>query len=208
MRLLILAVLAATTAACLPVPYVVAPLRVRAGAGAFIDEGGPAKTKRVLPTADVTVGVHPGQWFDGRGVRPLDFGLQYRLEHSAAGTRHGASLEASGLIPVEETRLFRLVPHLSFDVIRRADAWGVGATAGLGFELAAWTQGQDKGTAARMGVGAHAGEAGIGLDLAATYRRFPGANDWGVTLGVTFRLPAYAGFTLVWIWDVLSMVLK
>lgn len=207
MRLLLFAVLAAMPA-CLPVPYVIAPLRVRAGGGVLVDEGGAASATRALPTADLTVGVHPGQWFDEHGVRPLDLGLQYRLEHSAAGTRHGAALEGSWLVPLSATRSWRLVPRAGLDFIRRIDAWGAGATAGLGVEYAGWVEGVDQGSDARFGAGVRRGEAAIGLDLAATYRRFPGMNDWGVTLGLTFRLPALAGFTAIWIWDVLGMALR
>lgn len=183
---------------CIPLPYALPPVKLRAAVGGsapLIGSAAPGST-----ALDFSVAAHPRQLTDLDHTRLFDFGVGYRLEALLnRSLRHTGFLEAAGFVPLDFH--WRAVLHGSGDVTFRVNdqQLGLGSTFGVGLEYAGFVENSQTSSANFDGLSinvAH-GEAGVGFDLSFSTRVFQGVAELCVTAGLTFRLPAAAGLLLI-----------
>ncbi len=184
------------SSACIPLPYATPPATLSVQGGGSEAAGGVFAFR---------AGVAPAGLLEPLVGRPWDAELGYTLETSREYVRQGGYLlgrfwPVRGLDAPQALRFGAQAGASLF-------AGGAGAQAGLVFEFASFVSGPhtslddaDADHSDGAYVGAHLGEAGIGVTVDGAWRQVGGLQEWLVLAGLTFRLPAAAGLLLVPLW--------
>lgn len=164
------------------VPYAVPPATVDVGGQRLSANG--ARTQ-----IHADVGFAPLQLVRGTMDRAWDATLSGSFDRSESRNRFG--LAAAGGLVLHPWGLFEdeVANRLLVQAVARWTTDGEAIGARIGLEHSVFTHGEV--TSSNAGGVTH-GEGGIGLYLEADRWTIDGAS-WGITAGVTFRVPAMAG---------------
>ena len=182
---------------CIPLPYVVPPIRGDVATGV---QGTtlPGVTSIQAPL-ELEVGAFPLALIEQLHDRRVDVGLGGLYTLDATGQRLGAFLEGGGVVAgwQWDQRILRLVPEAQLRVVDDPDTGraGLGAAGRCTFELStfipAFTYNDN------LDWGAGQGELAIGVYVEASTAQIPHEETYALLFGVTFRLPALAGLSIV-----------
>lgn len=203
-RCLVIALFATT--GCLP--FLVPPVRVRAGVGAVhrdsaVGANQTASARTGSPDAtlgEVSFGMHPLANVESHHEGAFDVGFGYRAE-GVGGSRnldwmaHGPLLEF-GYYPLRGPG-HRLGVFTELSALRLDGAieqWRPGVTLGTSFELIGFSNGDFSATAEDgSAYGFAHGQWGIGLYAAGSYRALDERSHFQATLGISLRVPLLVG---------------
>jgi hypothetical protein len=198
------AVLALAITGCIPLPYVVPPVRADVGTGIQTDTV--AGSTQANTPLFVTAGVFPLGFFSSLSERYFDFGVGGVYSLDAAAQRAGGEVEVD-VVPYQLAfTSWRLRCTAGFqgrylmDLSSGETGWG-GAVR-ISWEWAKFEGPFDYSDHSRdsLVVGVGQGEFGAGLYVEVSTLQLRGAPSYAVVGGVTFRLPALAGVAVVPIW--------
>lgn len=217
--LLALVVAAATLGACIPVPTVTPPIKAKLGGGLGVgsvtDEPNATADPSSTGVLNVSVGVHPLQYWEeaegfdlGAGF-VMDVFLQEALKEQGLA---GAYLEGGYVVwktGEVESGQGRLTALLRGDLLTDtgpASGTGLGLAAGLSLEFVSWqesgvastsvTEGED-GVEVTHFIGVAYGESSIGVEATGNIRQFQGQKYSAFMVHIIFRVPTIAGFYLI-----------
>lgn len=213
--LLCLLALGLALSACVPVPALAPPTRVRVGGGLasgdLADEADVARPSNQSSLFSFSIGAHPLNLFLQEKYDTFDLGAGFLVENlSSASLARQTSLLGGyleGGYPVwnqgkrQRGGAWRLslIGRLEYlaDTSQQGDT-GWGSSAGLLFERLWWVQ----STAAQVSndgsfIGAYLGEGGFGLDVSANHREVGGQSYNALILSLSLRIPAIFGLFLI-----------
>lgn len=226
--LLPLVLMTVTLGGCTPLPFISPPMRATFNPGVLDGnpqlDNGQGRLAKAAPYLGGRFGVHPLGLVPSMAERPADFAVGYALEGTVVDSMgtllsHGPYVEGAYHIwqtHWKDGRMARLAVFGAGELLLRpgSDEVGGGASGGIGIEYGKWlsdpfvSEGVNTKTDKRTGkkrnrptttIGVAVGEASVGAELRAGYRRLGDDRWWMVTFGLTFRLPASAGVHIIWL---------